>query len=412
MGIKIQAQNSVGSNATFTSPHSSSAFQTRPFAQPSPSTEWLSFETEISTLADSPTQQAAVGHSFDKIDETGYENKQNQKNKTGMPSHLKAGIETLSGISMDDVKVHYNSSQPTQLQALAYTQGTDIHVAPGQEKHLPHEAWHVVQQKQGQVKPTIQANGVSINDDKRLEQEAETMGKKAASYGLGQSIVQPAAPGGLPGNGSTPLDSSMSGVIQRKPVDLDAVLNRYKGEERSEKVLQDSIRVRDFLSQEQSFLPAIRQLEADLVEEEKQYGGANKKLGKDPFSKALSNVLSKREAAAGLGESVPIYTDILGTKAFQTMAAESRLMKDVGAGDLHGEFTHRIQWYVVLYNMSQGFTKDLSDNAPDKFNYTPADLLREINMAEVEIKEADWPKGIVEGGGHLWDAVFDCSSAT
>ena len=28
----------------------------------------------------------------------------------------------------------------------------DIHLGPGQEKHLPHEAWHVVQQKQGQSK--------------------------------------------------------------------------------------------------------------------------------------------------------------------------------------------------------------------------------------------------------------------
>jgi hypothetical protein len=27
---------------------------------------------------------------------------------------------------------------------------------PGQEQHLPHEAWHVVQQKQGRVKPTGQ----------------------------------------------------------------------------------------------------------------------------------------------------------------------------------------------------------------------------------------------------------------
>ena len=29
--------------------------------------------------------------------------------------------------------------------ALAYAQGSDIHLAPGQEQHLPHEAWHVVQ---------------------------------------------------------------------------------------------------------------------------------------------------------------------------------------------------------------------------------------------------------------------------
>jgi hypothetical protein len=74
---------------------------------------------------------------------------------------------------MDDVRVHYNSAKPAQLQALAYTQGTDIHVAPGQEKHLPHEAWHVVQQKQGRVQPTMQLQGVNINDNEGLEKEAD-----------------------------------------------------------------------------------------------------------------------------------------------------------------------------------------------------------------------------------------------
>ncbi len=100
-------------------------------------------------------------------------------NRTGMPDQLKSGIENLSGFSMDDVKVHYNSSQPAQLNALAYAQGTNIHIAPGQERHLPHEAWHVVQQKQGRVRPTMQMKDVAINDDKGLEREADVMGGRA-----------------------------------------------------------------------------------------------------------------------------------------------------------------------------------------------------------------------------------------
>jgi len=103
-----------------------------------------------------------------------------KENKTGLPDQLKTGVENLSGHSMDDVKVHYNSDKPSQLQAHAYAQGTDIHLAPGQEKHLPHEAWHVVQQKQGRVKPTKQLKGkVQINDDENLEKEADAMGAKA-----------------------------------------------------------------------------------------------------------------------------------------------------------------------------------------------------------------------------------------
>ena len=100
---------------------------------------------------------------------------------TGLSDQIKMGIENLSGYSLDDVKVHYNSDKPAQLQALAYTQGTDIYVASGQEKYLPHEAWHVVQQKQGRVYPTIQSNGMNINQDNVLEYEADIMGEKALS---------------------------------------------------------------------------------------------------------------------------------------------------------------------------------------------------------------------------------------
>ncbi|WP_343635935.1 DUF4157 domain-containing protein [Fluviicola sp.] len=102
-------------------------------------------------------------------------------NETGLPDELKSGIEHLSGYSMDDVKVHYHSDKPAQLQAYAFAQGTDIHVASGQEEHLPHEAWHVVQQKQGRVKSTLQMKGgIAVNDDAELEQEATEMGAKAA----------------------------------------------------------------------------------------------------------------------------------------------------------------------------------------------------------------------------------------
>jgi len=101
------------------------------------------------------------------------------ENKTDMPDHLKSGLENLSNMNLSNVRVHHNSSKPAQLDALAYTQGQDIHVGTGQEKHLPHEGWHAVQQIQGRVKPTMQAKGVSINDDAGLEREADVMGTKA-----------------------------------------------------------------------------------------------------------------------------------------------------------------------------------------------------------------------------------------
>ena len=101
-------------------------------------------------------------------------------NKTGMPDQLKSGLERLSGIDLSGVRVHYSSSKPAQINALAYTQGHEIHVAPGQERHLPHEAWHAVQQMQGRVRATTQLkDGVPVNDDEDLEHEADVMGGRA-----------------------------------------------------------------------------------------------------------------------------------------------------------------------------------------------------------------------------------------
>src|SRR4051812_16019685 len=58
----------------------------------------------------------------------------------GLPEPLGRNLEAMSGLSMDDVRVHRNSPEPATLGALAYTKGSDIHLGPGQEKHLAHEA--------------------------------------------------------------------------------------------------------------------------------------------------------------------------------------------------------------------------------------------------------------------------------
>ena len=128
-------------------------------------------------------------------------------NTTGLPDRLKSGVEALSGLSMDDVRVHYNSPRPAQLRALAYTKGADVHVGPGQERHLPHEAWHVVQQKQGRVRATMQMKDVAINDDGGLEREADINGARAAARTQADAAASVAS-----GAGTT----SQAPVVQRK----------------------------------------------------------------------------------------------------------------------------------------------------------------------------------------------------
>lgn len=60
---------------------------------------------------------------------------------------------------------------PAGVGAAAYTGGAN-HLAPGGQQHVPHEAAHVVQQRQGRVaKPVV--------EDEGLEHEADEMGSKA-----------------------------------------------------------------------------------------------------------------------------------------------------------------------------------------------------------------------------------------
>ena len=163
--------------------------------------------------------------------------KASQSTNNKLPEQLKNSIEHLSGLAMDDVSVHKNSNKPAQLQAHAFAQGNEIHLGPGQEKHLAHEAWHVVQQKQQRVKPTTQLkNKTPINDDETLEKEADIMGAKALQ------IKRP-DPQWSPLQTKSKTDAN-SGIVQgnfKKPVAMadprDAFQERKTMEKRKEDVL-------------------------------------------------------------------------------------------------------------------------------------------------------------------------------
>jgi hypothetical protein len=127
---------------------------------------------------------------------------------SGLPERLRTVMEAMSGFSLADVVVHRNSAEPARLGAAAFTKGEQIHLAPGQERHLPHEAWHVVQQAQGRVVPTLQMkSGIPINDDAGLEREADAMGGRAAA-----AAARAEAPAAAPAAMRRP--SRASGPIQ------------------------------------------------------------------------------------------------------------------------------------------------------------------------------------------------------
>lgn len=87
------------------------------------------------------------------------------------------------------VNIHKDSSQAKEMGAKAFAQGSDIHFAPGQfnpesrsgQELIGHELGHVVQQKEGKVKPNFEVKGKPVNNDAGLEKEADSFGVSYAN---------------------------------------------------------------------------------------------------------------------------------------------------------------------------------------------------------------------------------------
>ncbi|HII01796.1 TPA: DUF4157 domain-containing protein [Methanosarcinaceae archaeon] len=234
-------------------------------------------------------------------------------NKTGLPDNLKAGIETISGLSQDDVQVHYNSGKPAQVRALAYTRGADIHVAPGQEQHLPHEAWHVVQQKQGRVQPTMQLKGgVPVNDDAGLEREADVMGRKAAAVSL------PTTLSGSKTEMAGPHGRSSQGMPVQRYTELE---NDIKLSTNSRFAVQNEGRDGKLFVANGVNLPDLQHVELEVGGEEQINGSQMRKVTADfeneeamnemycgKFSRSVTGIVEDRENEnAPVGRS--LYTE-------------------------------------------------------------------------------------------------------
>ncbi|WP_447768165.1 LirA/MavJ family T4SS effector [Pseudomonas kilonensis] len=134
------------------------------------------------------------------------------------------------------------------------------------------------------------------------------------------------------------------------------------------------------------------------------------KLAKELFSKLLSDVLGRWEHdngfdvdhVWGLGARRPADILIGNPKSlFNTQLESGRPFKDLGAGPEHGEFTHRIQWYLVG-NALGGF------KAGDVYK----DIKRWISRGQLlsHEKRPSSPPFFSTTGGYkryLWEYLFD-----
>jgi len=136
-------------------------------------------QRKVSAETKEPLQRTPIPEDEEKLT-------QRKENRTGIPDAVKQRAETALKTDFSDVRVHANSAKAPEVGATAYTQGTDIHFAPGSyspnsssgRSLLGHELTHVIQQAQGRVKPTTSVAGVPVNDNPSLEQEADRLGGK------------------------------------------------------------------------------------------------------------------------------------------------------------------------------------------------------------------------------------------
>ena len=145
-------------------------------------------KTKISSYSAPAFQLKTVEPTQNDSKEDDTSSVQNTSHSNSLPKDVLGNMEQMMGADFSGVNIHQNSTNAHNVGALAYTQGEDIHFAPGQfdptsksgKELIGHELTHVVQQRQGRVQPTTQAKGLPVNDDEGLEAEADEMGRQAA----------------------------------------------------------------------------------------------------------------------------------------------------------------------------------------------------------------------------------------
>lgn len=283
----------------------------------------------------------------------------------GLPGELRAGLEHLSGRDLSGVKVNYDSPRPARLNAHAVAQGAVIDVAPGKEEHLAHEGWHAVQQMQKRVRPTMALGGTPVNDDPALEREADVMGARALAAGRAaqlrkDALAAPSAPSG----GRAPV---------QRVVDLGQFLT---GPDRTrlfadELSVDDLEEIQELLRSKDDVAALMGELEADT--EQQFWGDRSDRKYTTALNLALFNQEKKwmnvaDDPAGKDREKIRADEGQLNNDTFLGRVASGKPLKDVGAAISHGEYAHRMQWYMI----SRALEKNLFAEGEESGTYSEA----------------------------------------
>ena len=103
-----------------------------------------------------------------------------------LPEAVQRQMSGAFGQDFSSVRVH-EGAHATQLGAVAFTQGENLHFSPGSyrpdssdgQRLIGHELAHVTQQRAGQVPTTGEVGGVPLNDNPQLEAAADAAASRA-----------------------------------------------------------------------------------------------------------------------------------------------------------------------------------------------------------------------------------------
>jgi hypothetical protein len=103
----------------------------------------------------------------------------------GVLSKMEAGLGAdFSGVRIHDTATDQADAGRLNAKAFAYRNHVWLGKGASDTDHklMAHELTHVVQQMQGRLKPALQANDFSINDEETLAREADFMGARSARF--------------------------------------------------------------------------------------------------------------------------------------------------------------------------------------------------------------------------------------
>jgi hypothetical protein len=146
----------------------------------------------------------------------------------------------------------------------------------------------------------------------------------------------------------------------------------------------------------QTFLDDYKRIRALLTDKYalKQYFGLLEQRLADGYT--LSEALKSFEKMVGFANLDVIPMGILDTPTFLGLIQRGIAFKDFGAGIKHGEWTHRMQWFAIAAEITEGFkvTKGAG------YNHTPLELYRYLGSPDTAVGHGTYKKSIF---GNLLD---------